>query len=180
MTSLWGNQSHQHSQDVQICARFSKVPLLPLAEQLSLASEGGARNPAVRHRRLSIGAWGICLRVVFGPHATWLLNPATHMWGSRRFATHDDSRNNRWVTPSPSAKAGTTNHTYPSSPRHGLAWYEFDPSWIQIKMLKVFHGAQWIREGQDLRRAGRIEPGKQVRFLTNSSVRLTAKLSGVP
>ncbi len=38
--------------------------------------------------------WGICVRVVFGLHATWLVNSATHMWGSRRFATRDDSRNN--------------------------------------------------------------------------------------
>ena len=30
--------------------------------------------------------WGIFLRVVFGLHATWLVNSATHMWGSRRFA----------------------------------------------------------------------------------------------
>ena len=26
--------------------------------------------------------WGICLRVVFGLHTTWLVNSATHMWGS--------------------------------------------------------------------------------------------------
>ena len=41
--------------------------------------------------------WGICLRVVVGLHATWLVNSATHMWGSRRFDTRDDSRNNWWV-----------------------------------------------------------------------------------
>ena len=29
--------------------------------------------------------WGIFLRIVFGLHATWLVNSATHMWGSRRF-----------------------------------------------------------------------------------------------
>ena len=41
--------------------------------------------------------WGICLRIVVGLHATWLVNSATHMWGSRRFETRDDSRNNWWV-----------------------------------------------------------------------------------
>ena len=41
--------------------------------------------------------WGIFLRVVFGLHATWLVNSATHMWGTRRFNTRDDSRNNWWV-----------------------------------------------------------------------------------
>jgi stearoyl-CoA desaturase (delta-9 desaturase) len=93
--------------------------------------------------------WGICLRVVFGLHATWLVNSATHMWGSRRFATHDDSRNNWWVASLTFGEGWHNNHhAYPSSARHGLAWYEFDPSWIQIKMLKVFHIAQWIREAK--------------------------------
>src|SRR5690606_28808712 len=41
--------------------------------------------------------WGLALRVVVGLHATWLVNSATHMWGSRRFDTRDDSRNNWWV-----------------------------------------------------------------------------------
>ncbi|MFZ0593879.1 MAG: fatty acid desaturase [Bryobacteraceae bacterium] len=93
--------------------------------------------------------WGICLRVVFGLHTTWLVNSATHMWGSRRFATHDDSRNNWWVASLTFGEGWHNNHhAYPSSARHGLAWYEFDPSWIQIKMLKVIHVAQWIREAK--------------------------------
>jgi stearoyl-CoA desaturase (delta-9 desaturase) len=28
------------------------------------------------------------------------------------------------------------HHAHPTSARHGLAWYEFDPSWLQIKVLK--------------------------------------------
>jgi len=36
---------------------------------------------------LPLMLWGICVRVVFGLHATWLVNSATHLWGSRRFAT---------------------------------------------------------------------------------------------
>ena len=41
--------------------------------------------------------WGVLLRVTLGLHATWLVNSATHLWGSRRFETRDDSRNNWWV-----------------------------------------------------------------------------------
>src|SRR5271163_527270 len=41
--------------------------------------------------------WGIFLRVTLGLHATWLVNSATHMWGSRRFETKDHSRNSWWV-----------------------------------------------------------------------------------
>ena len=41
--------------------------------------------------------WGVFLRTVVSLHATWLVNSATHMWGSQRFATGDLSRNSFWV-----------------------------------------------------------------------------------
>ena len=81
--------------------------------------------------------WGICVRVVFGLHATWLVNSATHMWGRRRFATRDDSRNNWWVALLTFGEGWHNNHhAHPTSARHGLAWYEFDPSWLTLKLLR--------------------------------------------
>jgi stearoyl-CoA desaturase (delta-9 desaturase) len=81
--------------------------------------------------------WAVCFRVVFGLHATWLVNSATHMWGPRRFDTRDDSRNNWWVALISFGEGWHNNHhAHPTSARHGLAWYEFDPSWLQIKLLK--------------------------------------------
>ena len=81
--------------------------------------------------------WGICLRVVVGLHATWLVNSATHMWGTRRFKTRDDSRNNWWVALITFGEGWHNNHhAHPTSARHGLAWYEFDPSWITLKLMK--------------------------------------------
>lgn len=83
--------------------------------------------------------WGIFVRVVFGLHATWLVNSATHMWGSRRFATRDDSRNNWWVALITFGEGWHNNHhAHPTSARHGLAWYEFDPSWITLSVLRFF------------------------------------------
>ena len=82
--------------------------------------------------------WGMFARIVFGLHATWLVNSATHMWGSRRFATRDDSRNNWWVALISFGEGWHNNHhAHPTSARHGLAWYEFDPSWLLIKALKA-------------------------------------------
>ena len=81
--------------------------------------------------------WGICVRVVFGLHATWLVNSATHMWGGRRFSTRDDSRNNWWVALLTFGEGWHNNHhAHPTSARHGLAWYEFDPSWITLTILR--------------------------------------------
>ncbi len=90
--------------------------------------------------------WGVCLRVVVGLHATWLVNSATHMWGKRRFATRDDSRNNWWVALITFGEGWHNNHhAHPTSARHGLAWYEFDPSWLSLKVLKFFGIAKAIK-----------------------------------
>ena len=82
---------------------------------------------------LPLVLWGIFLRVVFGLHATWLVNSATHMWGTpplrdpRRFAQQlvggaDDVRR-RLAQQPPRAS---------DSARHGLAWYEFDITWLTL------------------------------------------------
>lgn len=90
--------------------------------------------------------WANCLRIVFGLHATWLVNSATHMWGGRRFATRDDSRNNWWVALISFGEGWHNNHhAHPTSARHGLTWYEFDPSWLLIKVLKAFGVAKSIK-----------------------------------
>jgi stearoyl-CoA desaturase (delta-9 desaturase) len=86
---------------------------------------------------LPLFLWAGCLRTIFGLHATWLVNSATHLWGSRRFATRDDSRNNWWVALITFGEGWhNDHHAHPSSARHGLAWYEFDLSWLELKLLR--------------------------------------------
>jgi fatty-acid desaturase len=114
--------------------RYFWVPLVVLAA--GLLAIGG----------WSLFLWGICLRVVFGLHTTWLVNSATHMWGRRRFATRDDSRNNWWVALLTFGEGWHNNHhAHPTSARHGLAWYEFDPSWITLKILRKFGIAKAVQ-----------------------------------
>ena len=86
---------------------------------------------------LPLVLWAVCFRVVVGFHCTWLVNSASHMWGYRRFATRDDSRNNWWVALITFGEGWHNNHhAHPTSARHGLAWYEFDSTWILISILK--------------------------------------------
>ncbi|HVP00394.1 MAG TPA: fatty acid desaturase [Bryobacteraceae bacterium] len=95
---------------------------------------------------ISLVCWGIFLRVTIGLHATWLVNSATHMWGERRFATKDDSRNNWWVALMTFGEGWHNNHhAHPTSARHGLAWYEFDISWITLKMLRALGVVEQVR-----------------------------------
>jgi stearoyl-CoA desaturase (delta-9 desaturase) len=68
------------------------------------------------------------------------------MWGARRFATRDDSRNTWWVALISFGEGWHNNHhAHPTSARHGLAWYEFDPSWLLVKTLRYFGVAKAVQ-----------------------------------
>lgn len=82
--------------------------------------------------------WAIFLRVTVGLHCTWLVNSATHLWGSKRFATDDDSRNSFWVAILTFGEGWHNNHhAHAQSARHGLRWYEIDMNWYGIQALRL-------------------------------------------
>jgi stearoyl-CoA desaturase (delta-9 desaturase) len=94
--------------------------------------------------------WGIFMRTVIGLHATWAVNSATHMWGSRRFKTRDLSTNN-WLVAIFTFGEGWHNnhHAHPTSARHGLKWYEVDLNWYGIWALHKL-GLAWDIKKVDL------------------------------
>ncbi len=95
---------------------------------------------------LGMVLWGVFLRVTLGLHATWLVNSATHLWGSRRFETRDDSRNSWWVALLTGGEGWHNNHhAHPVSARHGLTWYEIDPNFWGIWILSKIGLARKIQ-----------------------------------
>ena len=87
--------------------------------------------------------WGTFLRVVVGLHATWLVNSATHSWGTRRFATRDLSTNSWWVALLTFGEGWHNNHhAHPTAAQHGFRWYEVDMNWYGIWALKTL-GLAW-------------------------------------
>ena len=77
------------------------------------------------------------MRVVVGLHATWLVNSATHSWGTRRFATRDLSTNSWWVALLTFGEGWHNNHhAHPTAAQHGFKWYEVDMNWYGIWALK--------------------------------------------
>ena len=99
---------------------------------------------------LALGGWGMLfvgtfLRVTIGLHATWLVNSATHMWGTRRFETTDDSKNSWWVALLTFGEGWHNNHhAHPRAAKHGLRWFEVDVNWYGIRALQLFGLAKSI------------------------------------
>jgi stearoyl-CoA desaturase (delta-9 desaturase) len=94
--------------------------------------------------------WGFCLPTMTLAHATFAINTVNHMFGSRRFDTIDDSRNNA-VTAFFAVGEGWHNnhHRYQRAARNGFYWWEYDPTWWVIKAMAAVGLAWDVQEVPD-------------------------------
>jgi stearoyl-CoA desaturase (delta-9 desaturase) len=87
--------------------------------------------------------WGFCVPTMTLAHATFAINSVNHMFGSRRFETVDESRNNP-LTAFFAAGEGWHNnhHRYQRAARNGFYWWEFDITWYTIRAMQAL-GLAW-------------------------------------
>lgn len=80
--------------------------------------------------------WGFFISTVFLFHGTVTINSLSHKWGSQRFQTNDDSRNN-WLLALITLGEGWHNnhHRWPQSVRQGFYWWEIDITYYVLKIL---------------------------------------------
>ena len=90
--------------------------------------------------------WGGAVRLFVVHHVTWSINSICHLWGSRDYQSHDQSRNNFVVGLLAMGEGWHNNHhAFPTSARHGLEWWQFDVSWILIRTLSALGLASNVR-----------------------------------
>ena len=81
--------------------------------------------------------WGGAVRVFLLHHVTYSINSVCHVFGRRRFATDDESRNVFWLALPTFGEAWHNNHhAFPTSAVHGLRRWELDPSAAVIRVLE--------------------------------------------
>ncbi len=104
--------------------------------------------------------WGGGVRIFLLHQVTFSINSLCHLFGRRRFATGDESRNLAWLAPISFGESWHNNHhAFPTSAVHGLGRGEFDPSALVIRGLERT-GLAWdvVRitpDRQDGKRAAR-------------------------
>jgi stearoyl-CoA desaturase (delta-9 desaturase) len=88
---------------------------------------------------LTAALWGGPVRIFLLHHVTWSINSVCHFFGSRRFAVEDHSTNVFWLSLLSFGESWHHNHhTFPRSARHGLRWWEIDPTaWLIRGMRRV-------------------------------------------
>jgi stearoyl-CoA desaturase (delta-9 desaturase) len=94
---------------------------------------------------LLIGGWGgliigFFLSTVLLWHGTFIVNSLAHVFGRRRFATPDTSRNSLFIALVTGGEGWHNNHHYlPASARQGLMWWEIDTTWYVLRALAALH-----------------------------------------
>jgi stearoyl-CoA desaturase (delta-9 desaturase) len=87
--------------------------------------------------------WGFFVSTVLVYHATFTINSLSHLFGRRRYATEDKSRNNLFLALITFGEGWHNNHhRYQSSANQGFFWWEIDLSYYVIVLLGVV-GLVW-------------------------------------
>lgn len=87
--------------------------------------------------------WGFAISTVALYHATFTVNSLAHVWGKRRYATSDQSRNNLLIALITLGEGWHNNHHhFPGSARQGFYWWEIDFTYYGLRILAAL-GLIW-------------------------------------
>jgi stearoyl-CoA desaturase (delta-9 desaturase) len=82
--------------------------------------------------------WGFVVSTVVLYHATFSINSLSHLFGTRRYATDDESRNNLFLALITLGEGWHNNHHhYQSSANQGFFWWEIDISYYLLRLMAV-------------------------------------------
>jgi stearoyl-CoA desaturase (delta-9 desaturase) len=87
--------------------------------------------------------WGFFVSTTLLWHGTFTINSLTHMIGSRRYATTDNSRNSMILALITMGEGWHNNHHYyQRSTRQGFFWWEIDATYLVLRALAAL-GLVW-------------------------------------
>ncbi len=156
--------------DLRSLDRYYTLPPALLAVAVFLLGSALERYaPGLGTSGWQMLVWGFFISTVLLYHGTFTVNSLAHIYGSRRFATPDNSRNNFFVALLTLGEGWHNNHhCYPSSERQGFYWWEVDVSHYTLRALA------WLGVVWDLRTPpSNISPLRR-RATSNKSVEPTA------
>jgi stearoyl-CoA desaturase (Delta-9 desaturase) len=87
--------------------------------------------------------WGFFVSTSLLWHGTFTINSLCHVFGSRRYAIPDNSKNNAILAAITMGEGWHNNHHYyQRSVRQGFFWWELDPTYYVLRVMQAF-GLVW-------------------------------------
>lgn len=130
--------------------------LVPILLGIGLYAGGemlAARAPYLNTSGPQLFVWGFCISTIVLFHATFTVNSVAHRVGSRRYDTHDDSRNNFWLALLTLGEGWHNNHHhFPGSARQGFFWWEIDITYYVLCLLQSLGLVYGLRPVPEYRR----------------------------
>ena len=106
------------------------LSLFVIGEYLSLTSGISGLNMVI---------WGFCVSTILVYHCTFAVNSIAHLWGTQRYNTKEESKNNFFVALLTFGEGWHNNHHhYPGSIRQGFYWWEVDLTYYALRFLSFF------------------------------------------
>ncbi len=113
--------------------------LVPLALAAALFLSGSILKtyaPSLGTSGLQMLVWGFFVSSTVLFHATCTINSLDHLWGSKRFRTGDESRNNPLLAVITLGEGWHNNHHhYSVAARQGIYWWEIDLTYYILMMM---------------------------------------------
>lgn len=106
------------------------LSLFVIGEYLSLTSGVSGLNMVI---------WGFCVSTILVYHCTFAVNSIAHLWGTQRYNTKEESKNNFFVALFTFGEGWHNNHHhFPGSIRQGFYWWEVDLTYYALRFLSFF------------------------------------------
>jgi stearoyl-CoA desaturase (delta-9 desaturase) len=117
--------------------RFDWLP--PVLLLLSLFVIGDYLSLTSGVSGLNMVIWGFCVSTILVYHCTFAVNSIAHLWGTQRYNTKEESKNNFFVALLTFGEGWHNNHHhYPGSIRQGFYWWEVDLTYYALRFLSFF------------------------------------------
>lgn len=112
------------------------VPTLTGAFMVLLGMFLGHFYPELGTSGSQMFVWGFLISTVLLFHGTFTINSLSHVFGSRRYETKDNSRNNPWLALLTLGEGWHNNHhRWPACARQGFFWWEIDITYYILKVM---------------------------------------------
>ncbi len=130
--------------EIRLLEKYNLLPPIILAMGTFLLGTILANvSPSLNTNGWQMLVWGFFISTTFLYHGTFLVNSVTHLVGTKRFKTEDESRNCLWIALVTLGEGWHNNHhRYPGSERQGFYWWEIDMSHYMLTFLSWF-GIVW-------------------------------------
>jgi stearoyl-CoA desaturase (Delta-9 desaturase) len=116
--------------------------------------------------------WGFFVSTSLLWHGTFTINSLSHMFGSRRYAIADNSKNNGLLAAITMGEGWHNNHHYyQRSVRQGFFWWEIDPTFYLLRAMEAL-GLVWDLHAPPAHivLGGRVREGAADGYLVSTAV----------